>query len=236
MAKPSALTTAVNMIAAPREALQALKLRPTVLAPLLAIIVANAVLLLTYYNLVDLIWLVETSLQNAPQDLTEEQREAATNAMENLSPMVLGSIAAISAIVFLTLWFFLNAAYLAGVSLLTGDDFRLKNWFSMICWCSLPLVFGYGASMVNLLVSDATFLRADRMNPLSFASLLELDSAGASTLRQSLQSIDITAIWSMALGVFAYHVWTRRSVLKSVAIVLAPPILIFGTIFYFTSN
>ncbi len=236
MADHSVLTTAVNIIAAPREALLALKFEPTMLLPLFAVLVANAAVILTYYSHVDVPWLIETGMQNAQQELTEEQREAAANVVENMSPTVMGSIATASLAVSLTLWFFLNAAYLAGVSLLTKDGFRLKRWFAMICWCSLPLVFGSVASIVNILVSDATFLRADRMNPLSFSSLLDLEPAGANAFRQSVQGLDVTSIWSMALAIFAYHTWTQRGLLDSALIVLAPPILIFGSIVYFTSG
>lgn len=235
-ASDSVFVTAVNVIAAPREAFNVLKLKPTVLLPLAALIIANATVVLTYYSQVDLAWLLESSLQNVSEDLGPRQREAAADAMENLSPMVVGSAGAVSGALFLTLWFFLNAAYLTGVSFLTDDGFGLKHWFAMVCWCALPLIFGYAASLANIFLSDATFLRPERMNPLSFSSLLDLDSAGGSAMRQSLLALDVTAIWPMALGVYAYHVWTRRDVLESALIVLAPAILIFGSIFYLTSN
>ncbi|TDJ45175.1 MAG: hypothetical protein E2O51_05460 [Gammaproteobacteria bacterium] len=236
MAEKQLLLTAVNIIAAPREALETLRLKPTVLLPLVAIIIVNIAVVFTYYSQVDLTWTLESSLQNASEDMTLRQREAASRAVENLSPMAVGSIAAVSGSLFLTLWFFLNAAYLAGVSLLTDDGFKLKHWFAMICWCALPIVFGYAASLANLFLSDATFLRPDRINPLSFSSLLDLDSAADSGMRQSVQSLDITTIWSMVLGVYAYQLWTQRNLFKSALIVLAPAILIFGSIWYFTSS
>ncbi len=236
MADTNLLLTAVNIIASPREALEALKLKPTVLLPLVAILIANVAVVFAYYSQVDLTWVLETSLQNAPGDLTPAQREAALNRMGNLSPMVMGSAAAVSAALFLTFWMSLNAAYLAGISLLTDDGFRFKNWFAMICWCALPIIFGNAAALANIFLSDATFLRPDQMNPLSFSSLLDLESAAGSAMRQSVQSLDITALWAIALSVYAYHLWTRRNLLKSALIVLAPAILIFGSIFYFTSN
>jgi hypothetical protein len=55
-------------------------------------------------------------------------------------------------------------------------------------------------------------------------------------MRQSVQSLDITTIWSMVLGVYAYQLWTQRNLFKSALIVLAPAILIFGSIWYFTSS
>ena len=236
MADKNILLTAVNVIAAPREAFEALRLKPTVLLPLVAVILANTAVMFAYYSEVDIAWVMESGLQNASVDLTPAQRQAALNRMGNLSPVVVASTAAVSAALFLTLWFFLNAAYLAGVSFVTDDGFGLKHWFAMICWCALPLLFGAAASLVNIFFNDATFLRPDRMNPLSFSSLLDLDSAAASAMRQSVQTLDISAIWAMVLGVYAYHVWTRRNLLESALIVLAPAILMFGSILYFTSS
>lgn len=51
------LATAVDVIASPGAALRAIRHKPTVLAPLCAIIVANAAVLLTYYGEVDVAWL-----------------------------------------------------------------------------------------------------------------------------------------------------------------------------------
>lgn len=235
MAK-SVLATAVDVIAAPGEALRAIRQKPTVLVPLGAIIVANAAVMLTYYGEVDVAWLMETGIQASGQELSEEQLEAMTRGMENLSPMVMGSLTAVSAALGLTLWFFLNAAYLAGISLLSNDGFRLRAWMSMICWCGLPMIFGYGASLANLLMVDATFLPQDRLSPLSFSSLLDLESAGSGTMWRSIAALDVTVVWAMALGVYGYRLWTQRGLFVSALIVLAPAILTFGAIMYFTSG
>ena len=230
------LLTAVNIIASPSEAFEALIRKPTVLVPLVAVILANVAVIFAYYSQVDVAWVMETSTQSAMEDLGPREREAALDRIQNLSPMVVASAGAVSVALFLTLWIFLNAAYLAGISLVTDDGLRLKHWFAMICWCALPIVFGSAASLANIFLSDATFLRPDRMNPLSFSSLLDLDSAAGNAMLQSVQSLDITAAWAIVLTVCAYHVWTRRNLLASALIVLAPATLIFGSIFYFTSG
>ncbi len=236
MKKDSSLATVVNILSAPREALDTLKLKPTVLVPLMAIIIANTAVVFAYYSQVDLAWVMESSLEAASENLGPRERQAAADRMENLSPTFLASAGAVTSAVFLMLWFFLNSAYLAGVSLLTNDDIRRKQWFAMICWCALPIVLGHAASFANIFLSDATFLLPDRMNPLSFSSLLDLGSAAGSSMRQFLQSMDITALWSMGLTVFAYHVWTERHLFQSALIVLAPAILFFGGVFYFTGG
>jgi len=228
--------TAVNIIAAPLEALATIRLKPTVLLPLAVIIIANTAVVFSYYSQVDLAWVMEASLEAAQEDMGPRQRQAVADRMENISPMVVASAASASSGVFLLLLLFLNSAYLAGVSLVTNDDIRRKQWFAMLCWCALPVVLGHLASVANIFLSDATFLRPDRMNPLSLSSLLNLESAAGSSIRQFLQSMDLTAVWSMGLTVFAYYAWTKKNLFKSALIVLAPATLLFGSIFYFTSN
>jgi hypothetical protein len=230
------LETAVNIIAAPLEALATIRLKPTVLLPWAVIIIANTAVVFSYYSQVDLAWVLESSLEAALEDMGPRQRQAVADRMENLSLMDVAPAAAVAGAVILTVWLFLNSAYLAGVSLVTNDEFRRKQWFAMLCWCALPVVLGHLASVANIFLSDATFLRPDRMNPLSFSSLLNLESALGNSLRQMLQSMDLTAVWSMGLTVFAYHAWTKKDLFKSALIVLAPATLLFGSIFYFTSS
>ncbi len=229
-------TTAVNVIAAPGEALRTIREESKILAPLCALLIANAAVFLAYYSEVDVVWLLETSMQSSADELSQEQREAAVRAMGNVSPMVMGSASAVSAAVAFTFAFFLYAAYLAGVSLLTNDGFGIRSWFSMICWCTLPVVFGYGASLANIVFGDATFLRWDQLNPLSFGSLFNVDSDGSGTFRQSVLGLDVTMIWAMVLYVYGYRTWTGRGVLESALIVLAPTVLVMGAIAWFASG
>jgi hypothetical protein len=41
-------------------------------------------------------------------------------------------------------------------------------------------------------------------------------------VQRILVSLDVTAMWTIALTVLAYQAWTKRSLVKSVAIVLGP--------------
>ena len=230
------LATAVNIIAAPGEALRTIREESKILAPLCAILVASAAVTLTYYSEVDVAWLLETSMPTSTDELSQEQREAAAQAIGNVSPTVMGSVTAVSGAVAMTFVFFLYAAYLAGISLLTNDGFGIRNWFSMICWCTLPMVFGYGASLANVLFSDATFLTWDRLNPLSFSSLFNVDSDSTGPMLRSLLGRDVTAVWSIVLYVYGYRTWTGRGILESALVVLAPTILVTGAIAWFASG
>ena len=236
MASNSVFVTAVNIIAAPREALGAIRDEPKILLPLIAILIANTAVIFSYYTQVDLAWTIEAGMEGALEDMNPRQREAATARLENLSPTFVASAGSASSAVFFTLWFLVNAAYLTGVSQFTGDGIRIKQWYAMLCWCGLPIILGHAASLANINLSDATFLRPDRMNPLSISSLLNLESAAGSSMRQSLQAMDLTTIWSIGLGVYAYHTWTAKDLFESALIFLAPAILFFSGVYFFTGS
>ena len=83
-------------------------------------------------------------------------------------------------------------------------------------------VFGLLASFVNLQVTDARFLPAERLNPLSFGSLLGLAPQGATTVERTLMALDVTILWSIVLQILGYQAFTQRSVVTSTIVVLGP--------------
>ena len=155
--------------------------------------------------------------------LTEEQREQAATAAANVSPMRLrcdrrSHDAAVHLLVL-----FLTALYYTIVSFVTHDGMKLKQWFALCCWCTLPSVLGLVAQLVNLSVNDARFMIQDTINPLSFGNLLSIERTGAThrsadpARHRHHGDLDYRAVTSSA---------TRRGPIarstKSVAVVLGP--------------
>jgi hypothetical protein len=223
MTNTSSLAVAANIFTSPNEAFAVLKATPRAWLPILVLIVGSTWISFTYIYAVDLGWLIETQLQmGGGAALTDAQREEAVTASLRLSPTVYGAIGAVSSSVIVLLVLFLTALYYTGVSFVTHDGVKLKQWFALACWCTLPMVFGMLAQLVNLTVNDARFMPQDALNPLSFGNLLSIDRAGATILQRILLGIDITAIWGLVLSVLGYQSWTGSSMVKAVAIVLGP--------------
>ena len=114
------------------------------------------------------------------------------------------------------------ALYFTGVSFATNDGVKYRQWFAMIAWSMMPVVFGLVASFVNLLVSDARFLPQEQLNPLSFGNLLGIDSEGASIVQRILLSLDVTTLWVVVLQIVGYQVFTQRSIVRAAVVVLGP--------------
>jgi hypothetical protein len=226
MANESALAIATNIFTAPSEAFPAIKEHRKVLLPLLLLIVAYSAVSFVYTGAVDLPWLLDSQIQLGNPDMTDEQREQAVEAASNLSPTVYGAIGAASSAGFVLLWMFIVALYYTGVSFLTHDGVKLKQWFALICWCTLPTVFGAVAQIVNVLAADSRFMLQDEINPLAFGNLLSIDRTGATIVQRILLGIDITTLWTIVLTVLGYQAWTNSSIVKAVAVVLGPIVLI----------
>jgi hypothetical protein len=178
-----------------------------------------------YMQVVDYPWMMDQQLQQAG-NMTEEQRAQTVDAMTQLSPSVMGTIYGVGGALSVLIIYALIALYYLGVSFATNDKTKYKQWLALIAWCSLPTVLGYIASLVNLQVTDARFLLPTQLNPLSFGSLLGIESQGASTVETILMALDVTVIWTTVLQILGYQAFTQRSFAFATAVVLGPLALI----------
>jgi hypothetical protein len=211
-----------NIFTAPQAAFAAIKEQPSPWLPLLVLIVGTFIVQFTYMQVVDLPWLFDHQLQQAGGNMTDAQRDQAVEFMTRLPPSVLGAIQGFSGGIAILIIFALFALYYTGVSFATNDGHKFQQWLALIAWCSLPGVFGMIASLVNLQVTDARFLPAEQLNPLSFGNLLALPPEGATMVGRILMALDVTVFWSLVLQILGYQAFTRRSTMMSAVIVLAP--------------
>lgn len=217
--------TLMNIFTAPREAFAALAVRPTVLLPVLALVIANVALVVWYYSEVDFPWLIQTSLEAAGQEVPPE---LANGQGAGMAAPIMTTFAAISTVLRVVIVLLLVAGYLSLVSLFTNDSLGFKRWLSLAAWSSMPTLLGTLSGLVNLALNDATFMPATELNMMSFGSLLGIEAAGGGILRTLLLSMDVTVIWVLALMTFGYALWTRRSAAVSIAIVAGPVVVLCG--------
>ncbi len=236
MADSTTVGVLTNIFTAPAIAFAAIKERPNPWVPLLVLIVGTFAVQFTYLQAVDLPWLIDQQLQQAGGDISEEQRSQAVDAATQIPASVLGAIQGVSSAVIILIIYALIALYYTGVSFALNDKIKYQQWLALIAWCSLPAVFGLIASFVNLQVTDARFLPADQLNPLSFGSLLALETQGATIVERILMQLDVTVLWSTVLQILGYQAFTQRSIVTSTVVVLGPlaVIVLVASIFALT--
>ena len=222
MADSSSVGVLSNIFTAPSQAFAAIKERPNPWLPLLVLIGAVFIVQFVYMQVVDFPWLMDHTLQQGGGNMTDAQRAQIVDATTKVPPSVLGAVQGASGGIVILSVYALIALYYTGVSFATNDGHKFQQWLALIAWCSLPSVLGYIASLVNLQVTDARFLPAEQLNPLSFGSLLGLDPQGATIVQRILMSLDVTVLWSTVLQILGYQAFTQRSVTFSAAVVLGP--------------
>jgi hypothetical protein len=222
MADSSSVGVLSNIFTAPSQAFAAIKERPNPWLPLLVLIGGVFIVQFMYMQAVDFPWLMDHQLQQAGGNMTDAQRAQIVDATTRIPPSVLGAIQGASGGIVVLIVYALVALYYTGVSFATNDGHKFQQWLALIAWCSLPSVLGYIASLVNLQVTDARFLPAEQLNPLSFGSLLGLDPQGATIVQRILMSLDVTVLWSTVLQILGYQAFTQRSFTFSTAVVLGP--------------
>ena len=225
MANSSYVALATNIFTAPREAFVALKERPRVLLPVVLLLIGFSVVSFYFLSHVDMGFFLDNQLRANP-NLTDAQREQMVAAAAKVPPLVYGALGAASSILAVFLIILLVASYYTVVSFITNDGVKLKQWFVLLCWCTLPQVLGIIAQLVNMIVNDPRFMLQDQINPLAFGNLLSIDRTGAPLVQRILLGVDITAFWSLALQVLGYQSFTKKPYATSAAIVLGPIALI----------
>jgi hypothetical protein len=224
LSSPSILT---NVIAAPARAFAAINERPTAWLPLTILILAYTAVSVAYTSSVDLPWLIDQQLQQA-QNLTDAQRQVAVENGSRMPVPVFAAIGAAGACIGIPLVFAVVALYYFAVAYAAGGGVRYRQWFALVAWCGLPMVFGRLAALVHVLSGDARFMRPEELSPFAFGVLLGADPATMTRVQGFLLSLDVTVVWSLVLSILGYQSFTKRSLAWSAAVVLAPTVLVFG--------
>ena len=216
----------IDIVAAPSAAFARLKEKPSVLFPLLLVLLAICSVQVGYILLTDRGFLIEQQLEQAEAlvgNMSDEQRGQAEENMRNTSTTALLLNAGVTTAIFTFLIIALYALYLRIVSKFSFVEYGWKAWLSLLSWTSIPLVFGAIASWVVLLTSSNGQVPMLELNPLNFSYLLGLGITSG-----PLSQIGPLHLWSFALLALGYQHWTKKSLPSSALISLGPYLLIFG--------
>lgn len=217
------LNNLIDIIVSPSEVFPRIRARPTVLLPLLLILLATASVQFGYVYLTDHGFLVDQLVEQALAANPNTPEGQLRQIYESLSPATMAGAGAASTAVFVLVILSLNAVYLNFMSKFSFVQLGFKSWLSLLCWTSIPALFAVLASWVAILTATNGQLPLSAVSPLSLSSLLQIETS--STL---LQQFNLAQIWSMALVVLGYRHWTGKSMLAAAITTLAPYILVYG--------
>jgi hypothetical protein len=221
----------IDIIAAPSAAFARIKEKPTIWLPLLLILLSAVSVQLGYFLMNDEGFIKDSMVEQATAnpDLSQQQRDAIEANFENLSINTLVISSTVAVLVIIPLILALNAWYLGFMSKFSFTQLGWKHWFSLLCWTGIPGLFAALASWIVLLTDSNGQVEQIALQPLSVVNLLGLETRNA-----TLQQVTLMQLWGMALIVMGYHQWTQKSWMSSMFITLAPYVILYGGIIFFT--
>jgi hypothetical protein len=216
----------IDIIAAPTAAFARLKEKPTVLFPLLLVLLTTASVQVGYVLLTDRGFLIDQQMEQVEAiypSITAAQLDQMAENLRASSTSTLVASALLNSTLIMLVILAVYALYLQIASKFSFNDFGWKAWMSMVSWTTVPAVFGTLASWIVLLTNANGQVPMQDLNALNFSNLLGLDLDGG-----PLFYLTPLYIWCFVLLALGYQQWTQKGLVSSTLTALGPYILIFG--------
>lgn len=219
----SASKTLLSIFTEPGKAMAAVEQRSMLWLPLLLLVLGNVALMAWYYGVVDFAWLQDRLLSSNPE-IDGAAREAAQQFMTR--PVMMGG-ALVGVVIGVPAMLCLFAVYYFLAAKVVGNELSFGKWFAFVVWTSVPTLLNLPAMAIGILMSGNGQIAPEALNPLTLNQLLFQFPMGH-PWQALLDSIALTTLWSIAVAVIGFEVWTRRSQATALAVVLLPYVVIYG--------
>jgi hypothetical protein len=223
------LSALVNIIAAPRLAYEQLRNKPTMLFPIVLLLVVISATTFTFFQLANPDLLIDDLLQQAGDDMSDAEREQALAGMQSMPASPLKWFSTLSGSMGLLVMLLLHAGYYYLTSMFNGTKIGFKLWLSFVAWSNIPTLFASIAGLATLLLASG-HVPLMEINPFTLSNLLRLESDNPA-LVSVMNNLDLTRLWSVGLMLIGYRIWTQKSWLHCCTVVMLPLLVIFGAMF-----
>jgi hypothetical protein len=193
--------------------------------PLLVIVAVLSAFMAWYFMTVDMNAYMETTLVLADQEMTPEAFDAAmatANIVRIISPIA-------APLVSLLIYLILATFFFLAATLVAEEKFRFGQFFTLVCWASLPGLVSTLSMAVSYAVSpDYVFLNL--LDKTNLASLMGLAIGDATFALYA--SVSIGAIWSYLLYGLGFARITGSAAVTATLVGLVPPAVQFSLIYF----
>ena len=195
--------------------------------PFIFVILFGTLPLYFYMNMVDFDWYMDFYIGTIMGDVSPAEKEnfrAALSQKNLLFGMLSGAIF-FQILLNSLLAVYLNFATKADENNLNG----FTDWFGFTWWVSLPMVIGFTASILVLLLNNDPQLPMGSINPLTLSYLLSIDMKSAwFGFTNAIKPDMFLTIYLIAVGVSR---WTNFAV-KRVYFIAFSPFVVFFAIWF----
>jgi hypothetical protein len=216
---------AINILTSPSVAFSVIREKPTSLFPLATVVLSTLLVTGWYFAILDYDWYIDDTLGRF-SDRSEAELEDLREGMEFLSRNNMIGITLSTSGISLLMIYLLQTSYLSLTSALRGDEIRFRQWWSLVAWANLPAVLLAISMAVNILLNPSGQISLLDINGLSLPSLGMKTSDPS--INRILATINLPMIWNILLLVVGYRLWLQASLGRSMLIILAPYLTIYG--------
>jgi hypothetical protein len=210
----------VDVMVAPSSAIEAIRHRGRAWFPMLAKVLAAAVLWTWYFQKLDLEWFKE-QVVFAGNKIPPEAR-AAVDELITRRLLTFGTL--VSEVVVLILIFALLSTYLW----LVGRDIRgkrppFRQWAALVAWSSAP-TFLVAAGMVMIVLARGGAVLPTDIDPTTLNALF-VGAGPTSKWAVWATSFSLVHVWVLGFITAGFRQWTGRSWSTSLTVVVAPVVI-----------
>lgn len=224
-APPSAspLNAISRLFYEPASAFADLEMRRATWISVLAVIAANAVLLMWYFlQFVDYTWFQDQLLYGGADPLARQPDQSMA-----ISQQAMGIMSVMATAAALIGSYVISGMYLMIVGDVKNQKFSFSKGFSLSAWASMPSVLLLPLGAMQMLLAPHRQVSIEALNPATLNQLL-FQLEASHPLASLLESLSIPLVWNLALLVIGYQVWTGTSRGPALRIVLFPYAVIYG--------
>lgn len=219
----SLMSGLIDIYVDPKKALSAADERSGwTMLPLALVLMVPAVMVAYYFQTVDFNWFIDQMAAASPEEFPEEAREF-------LSPTVMMTTGVIGATISGLVGVVLNGLYLHFLAKITTTDSRKYSaWFRLAVWAAMPAaIIGVLAALLNYMLAGTNQVGLDDLAFYSVNSLfthIPMGQPGASVMN----ALTPFTLWTVALTGTGLHLWTGRTMGKSLILAAIPAIIVYS--------
>ncbi len=191
------------------------------LIALFLLILASSLLLAFYYYSVNLTWLQDRLVAGADPTQADEVRKHLTRTM-------LVTSSAIGILVTVPIIDAVYAVYFFLVGLIRNVPESFAKWFAFVVWSSVPGLLFIPLAVATILMHGDGQIAPEQLNATSLNELI-FHFSRDSVWKSLCDNLSLLVLWNSVLMVIGFRCWTRFSLMSSIAVVLVPNILFYGS-------
>jgi len=190
------------------------------IAPLVLLFLAYSGTFCVYYRLVDFEWLRDELTSGVDP-------EHKASVMRSITVTAMTSGAVVGVLLSLPMYSLFYTTYLYLVGQIMNLEQSFEEWFALVNWSWVPSLLFAPVALVAIMLSPNGQVAPTDLNTTSINQLL-LGIPDTSSWKTFADNFSVISMWSYALLVVGFHTLTKKSVLKSAFIPLAPTLVILA--------